>query len=70
LYAVGAQRRVTVAMLTVTAVNGLANLLLVPLWRYWGAAGAALASELLLFVLLQIGVQRLVLGQAEGEASR
>ena len=70
LYAIGAQRRVTVTMVIVTAVNGLGNLLLVPPWRYWGAAGVALGSELLLFVLLQIGVQRLVLGQAEDEAQR
>jgi O-antigen/teichoic acid export membrane protein len=69
LYAVGAQSRVTTAMLIVTAVNGLANLLLVPSWRYWGAAGVALASELLLFVLLQIGVQRLVLDQALAEGA-
>lgn len=67
LYAVGAQRQVTVAMLIVTAVNGLANLLLVPLWRYWGAAGVALASELLLFMLLQVDVWRLILYGAETE---
>jgi O-antigen/teichoic acid export membrane protein len=65
LYAVGAQRRVAIVILIVTAVNGLANLLLVPMWRYWAAAGVALSSELLLFVLLQIGVQRLVLGEAK-----
>jgi len=70
LYAVGAQRRVTVTMVIVTAVNGLGNLLLVPPCRYWGAAGVALGSELLLFVLLQIGVQRLVLGPVEDGAQR
>jgi O-antigen/teichoic acid export membrane protein len=67
LYAVGAQKRVTIAMLIVTAVNGLVNLLLVPLWRYWGAAGVALASELLLFLLLQADVRRLVLDQVVSE---
>jgi O-antigen/teichoic acid export membrane protein len=68
LYAVGAQGRVTGAMVIVTVLKGLGNVLLVPRWRYWGAAGMALVSELLLFVLLQIGVQRLVLHQEGHQA--
>jgi O-antigen/teichoic acid export membrane protein len=60
---VGAQGWVTVAMVLVTLLKGLGNLLFVPPWRYWGAAGVAVGSELLLFVSLQIGVQRLVLRQ-------
>jgi O-antigen/teichoic acid export membrane protein len=67
LYAVGAQRRVTVVVVVVTVFNGALNLILVPPWRYWGAAGAALGSELLLFVLLQISVRRLILGRAAAE---
>jgi O-antigen/teichoic acid export membrane protein len=61
LYAVGQQRRVTVVVVLVTAFKGLLNVLAVPTWSYWGAAGVAFVSEALLFVWLQIGVRRFVL---------
>jgi O-antigen/teichoic acid export membrane protein len=53
LYAVGEQRRVTVAMVFATAAKLLLNAWLVPIWGVWGTAGVALASELLLFAWLQ-----------------
>jgi O-antigen/teichoic acid export membrane protein len=61
LYAAGRQRRVTAAMVAVTAVNALCNALAVPVLSYWGAALAKLASEALLFFLLQGMVRQFVL---------
>jgi O-antigen/teichoic acid export membrane protein len=52
LYAVGRQRRVTVAMLVVGVANLAANLIAIPRWSYLGAAGVALASEWLLWAIL------------------
>jgi O-antigen/teichoic acid export membrane protein len=53
LYAIGQQRRVTVAMLGVVAAKLLMDALIVPRWSTMGAAGVALASEGLLFAWLQ-----------------
>ena len=61
LYAAGRQRRVTAAMVAVTAVNALCNALAVPVLSYWGAALDKLASEALLFLLLQGMVRQTVL---------
>lgn len=52
LYAVGQQRRVTVAMLLIGLVNVTLNLIVIPRWSYLGAAAVALFSEWLLVVLL------------------
>lgn len=52
LYAVGRQRRVTVAMLVVGLVNVALNLIVIPRWSYLGAAAVALSSEWLLVALL------------------
>jgi O-antigen/teichoic acid export membrane protein len=52
LYAVGKQRRVTVAMLAVGLVNVALNLVVIPRWSYLGAAAVALFSEWLLVALL------------------
>jgi O-antigen/teichoic acid export membrane protein len=61
LYAIGQQRRVTVVMVLITAMNALCNALLIPRWSYWGAVGVTLASEAMLFVLLQVTVGRTTL---------
>jgi O-antigen/teichoic acid export membrane protein len=61
LYAIGQQRRVTVAMVVITTLNGLLNLLVIPRWSYWGAAVVTLLTEMGLFVLLQGTASRLVL---------
>ena len=61
LYAVGQQRWVTKAMVAVTAINALGNLLLVPRWSYWAAVGVALVSEALLLILLHRAVRRSIL---------
>jgi O-antigen/teichoic acid export membrane protein len=58
LYAVGRQRQVTAAMIGVTALHALANAVSVPRWSYWGAVGVALASEVALFLSLQVLVRR------------
>jgi len=60
LYAIGQQRRVTAAMVGVVVVKLLLDVLFVPRWSIWGAAGVALASEALLFAWLQFLVWRLV----------
>jgi O-antigen/teichoic acid export membrane protein len=52
LYAMGRQRRVTVAMLVVGLVNVVLNLIVIPRWSYLGAAAVALFSEWLLVALL------------------
>lgn len=52
LYAVGQQRRVTVAMLVIGLVNIGLNLFVIPRWGFVGAAAVALVSEWLLLVLL------------------
>jgi O-antigen/teichoic acid export membrane protein len=72
LYAIGRQRQVTWAMVAITAVNGLLNALLIPLWSYWGAVGVALLSEILLFAFLQRAVTRLILRPAspQGDEGR
>jgi O-antigen/teichoic acid export membrane protein len=62
LYAAGRQRRVTVVVVEVTVVSAVCNALAVPLWSYWGAVGVSLASEFLLFVLLEWEVRRLFAG--------
>jgi O-antigen/teichoic acid export membrane protein len=61
LYAVGRQQRVTMAMVVVTAIKVLLNVWAISRWSYWGAAGVALASEVLLFAWLQFLVCRFVL---------
>jgi O-antigen/teichoic acid export membrane protein len=53
LYAAGLQVWVTGAMVAVTAINGLLNALAIPRWSYWGAAGVAIFSQVLLFALLR-----------------
>lgn len=67
LYAAGRQRWVAATMAGVTAANAVLNALLIPRWSYWGAAGVALTSELLLFVWLQLGVRRRVMPRPGGE---
>jgi O-antigen/teichoic acid export membrane protein len=67
LYAIGHQMRVTWAMVALTAINGLLNALVIPTWSYWGAAGVALLSEILLFALLQRDVRRLILHTATSQ---
>jgi O-antigen/teichoic acid export membrane protein len=52
LYAVGQQRRVTVAMLVVGLVNIGLNLYVIRRWGIVGAAAVALFSEWLLLALL------------------
>jgi O-antigen/teichoic acid export membrane protein len=52
LYALGQQRRVTVAMLLVGSANVGLNMLVIPRWSYLGAAAVALGSEWLLCCLL------------------
>jgi O-antigen/teichoic acid export membrane protein len=52
LYALGKQRRVTVAMLVVGLVNVALNLVVIPRWSYLGAAVVALGTEWLLVALL------------------
>jgi O-antigen/teichoic acid export membrane protein len=64
LYAVGQQQRVSVAMAAVTAIKLLLDALIVPRWSAWGAAGAALAVEALLFGWLQYLVWQSVLRPA------
>jgi len=61
LYAIGQQRRVTAAMVGVVVAKLLLDVLFVPRWSIWGAAGVALASEALLFAWLQFLVWRSVL---------
>lgn len=61
LYAVGQQRRVTVAMAAITAAKLLLNALAVPRWGTWGAASVALACEGALFAWLQWLVWRSLL---------
>jgi O-antigen/teichoic acid export membrane protein len=58
LYAVGRQVWVTKAMVGATAANALLNALFIPRWSYWGAAGTAILSQILLYALLQNGVRR------------
>jgi O-antigen/teichoic acid export membrane protein len=52
LYALGQQRRVTSAMVTVTLLNMAANGVAVWQWGMWGAVGVALLSETVLLLLL------------------
>jgi O-antigen/teichoic acid export membrane protein len=52
LYALGQQRRVTVAMFIVGGLNIVLNLIVIPRWSFLGAAAVALASEWLLLVLV------------------
>jgi O-antigen/teichoic acid export membrane protein len=52
LYALGRQRRVTIAMLVVGLVNVVLNLIVIPRWSYLGAAAVALFSEWLLVTLV------------------
>ena len=52
LYALGQQRRVTVAMLIVGLVNVALNLVAIPTWGIMGAAAVALFSEWLLVAML------------------
>jgi O-antigen/teichoic acid export membrane protein len=52
LYALGRQRRVTVAMFIVGGLNIVLNLIVIPRWSYLGAAAVALASEWLLLLLV------------------
>jgi O-antigen/teichoic acid export membrane protein len=68
LYAIGQQRRVTVAMVIITALNGLLNLLIIPRWSYWGAAGATLFTEMGLFILLQVAASKFVLSAKDSLA--
>jgi O-antigen/teichoic acid export membrane protein len=69
LYALGLQRQVTVAMVAVTAANGVCNALLVPRWSSAGAAAAKLLSEALLFVLLWATLRRAFLRPPATERS-
>jgi O-antigen/teichoic acid export membrane protein len=65
LYALGEQRRVTIAMLVVGLANLTANAFVIPRWGTAGAAVAALCSEWLLWALLYpqarraLGLQRI-----------
>jgi O-antigen/teichoic acid export membrane protein len=52
LYALGQQRRVTVAMVIVGLVNVVLNLVAIPRWSFMGAAAVALFSEWLLVAVL------------------
>jgi O-antigen/teichoic acid export membrane protein len=63
LYAVGQQRRVTVAMLVVGVANLAANLIAIPRWGHLGAAGVALASEWLLWAILYGQARRALNGR-------
>ncbi|MEJ2737440.1 MAG: flippase [Anaerolineae bacterium] len=63
LYALGKQRRVTVVMLAVGAVNIALNLIVIPHWSYWGAAVVALFSEWLLVGLLYPQARRALANQ-------
>jgi O-antigen/teichoic acid export membrane protein len=54
LYAIAQQQRVTMAMVGVTATKLLLDVWVVPRWSAWGAAGVALAVEVLLFAWLQL----------------
>jgi O-antigen/teichoic acid export membrane protein len=58
LYAVGEQRQVTRAMLTVGLLNVAMNLLVIPRWNYLGASAVALISEWLLWGLLYSRARR------------
>jgi O-antigen/teichoic acid export membrane protein len=58
LYALGRQRRVTVAMVAVGAANIALNLLAIPRWGIVGAAGVALLSECLLAGALCVQARR------------
>ncbi|MBN1641592.1 MAG: oligosaccharide flippase family protein [Anaerolineae bacterium] len=69
LYAAGQQRHVTVVMIAVTALNALANLLLIPRWSYWAAVGVALGSESLILILLHSAVRRAILRPQVDEAA-
>jgi O-antigen/teichoic acid export membrane protein len=64
LYAVGRQVWVTGALVAVTATNGLLNALAIPRWSYRGAAGVAILSQVLLYVLLRTLAGRYVLHAA------
>ena len=65
LYAAGQQRRVMMAMVAVTTINALGNFALVSRWSYWGAVGVMLASELLLYAVLQVAVRQSILRPLE-----
>jgi O-antigen/teichoic acid export membrane protein len=58
LYALGRQRRVTVAMIAVGAANIALNLFAIPRWGIAGAAGVALISEWLLAGALYVQARR------------
>jgi O-antigen/teichoic acid export membrane protein len=58
LYALGQQRRVTVAMLVVSLVNITLNLVAIPRWSFMGAAAVALFSEWLLLAVLYSQARR------------
>jgi O-antigen/teichoic acid export membrane protein len=53
LYAIGQQLWVTRAMIVATAASGILNALVIPRWSYRGAAGAAILSQILLYILLR-----------------
>jgi len=65
LYALGKQRRVTVAMLLVGLANVSLNLLVIPRWSYKGAGAVALASEWLLWGLLYPQARRALAAMPE-----
>ncbi len=58
LYALGKQGRVTTVVALTALVNALGNAALIWRWGYWGAVGVKVASEVLLFALLQWIVRR------------
>jgi O-antigen/teichoic acid export membrane protein len=68
LYATGRQIWVTGAMVAVTAANGLLNALLIPKWSYYGAAGVAIFSQVLLYILLRALVGRQILHRVTARA--
>jgi O-antigen/teichoic acid export membrane protein len=53
LYAIGQQLWVTRAMIAATVANGLLNALAIPRWSVWGAVGATILSQILLYALLR-----------------
>jgi O-antigen/teichoic acid export membrane protein len=69
LYALGQQRRVTLAMAAVGVANTVLNVAVIPRWGGLGAGGVALLSEWLLLTLLYPQARRALwhrLGTARG----
>jgi O-antigen/teichoic acid export membrane protein len=60
LYALGEQRRVTIAMALVGLTNVIFNIIVIPRWGGLGAGGVALFSEWLLLLLLYPQARRVL----------